>query len=132
MSELSSPDYYRVKVTTFSPNAEYRKKVHAATFVNNVEIDDDSITNLEDDISSPLPPPPLPSSFPHAEIYSTSSEIPEALVKFSEPPQHRKIIKVLSSLKSNDIALGKVKKPHSKHHDYDYSGDEDGKILKDV
>lgn len=121
--DLSSADYYRVKVTTFAPNEEYRKKIQAATSVNNVEID--AINNFEEDdnISSPIPSPPPSHS---DDIYLTSSEIPEELVKLAQPPKTHKIVKVLSN---NAIAVAKVKKPHS--NDYDYSNDEDdGELIK--
>lgn len=119
LSDLSSPEYYRVKVTTYAPSAELRKKIQAATSVNNLDIE----TNHNDDeiASSPHPTP----SHIVDDIYLSSSEIPETLVKFSQPQQtHHKIVKVLSN---NALAVGKVKKPSS--HDYDYSNDDDGESI---
>jgi hypothetical protein len=100
-----------VKVTTFAPDEEYRKRIQASA--NNIELE--SISSVEE-IGIPSPPT---SSFPKVEVLT--SEIPET----SSKPPH----KILTHLKSNDIVVKKKAKkpPHYNSHDYDYSNDDDGK-----
>lgn len=111
-----SPDYYKVKVTTFAPDDEYRKRIKASA--NKIELE--SITNVEE-IEVPSPT--------NAELLT--SEIPETSPK---PSHHNtKITKILSHLKSNDIIekKKKAKKQHfNSHDDYDYSNDDDGRNLE--